>query len=130
MGGLRLNYYDLLGVPEDATYEEIRKSYRELAKKYHPDVNAAKNANYLFVQINDAYNILSNPLSREEYDRFNRYNHRVYSHKTYSDVEREESMKWKNRNNGREIIHHLLTISQIKADISKKHIQRQSVKSQ
>lgn len=93
-----MNYYDLLGISTDASYDEIRKSYLELAKRYHPDVNGAKNANYLFVQIKDAYNILSNPVLREEYNRIKGSNNRVHSQNGYSQAEPEASMRWKDRN--------------------------------
>jgi len=63
-----MNYYDLLGITPNATYEEIRKSYLDLSKKYHPDVNSAKNATFLFTQIKNAYDTLSHPVLRNEYD--------------------------------------------------------------
>ncbi len=67
------NYYEILGVPENATQEEIRKRYRELVKKYHPDINkdnpeAAKK----MAEINEAYQVLSDPKKRAQYDAMRR----------------------------------------------------------
>ncbi len=63
------NYYERLGVSEDATDEEIRKSFRRLARKYHPDVNPGdKAAESRFKEINEAHEVLSDKKKRAEYD--------------------------------------------------------------
>ncbi|HAC65064.1 MAG TPA: molecular chaperone DnaJ [Cyanothece sp. UBA12306] len=63
------NYYAILGVPKDATSEEIKKSFRKLARQYHPDVNPGdKTAEEKFKSINEAYNTLSDETKRAEYD--------------------------------------------------------------
>ena len=63
-----IDYYKILGLPKNATKEEIKKRYRELAKKYHPDVNKEENATSLMQEILEAYYILSDDEARERYD--------------------------------------------------------------
>ncbi len=65
------DYYEILGVPRTATEEEIKKAYRKLARKHHPDVNPEdKNAEEKFKKINEAYEVLSDAEKRKKYDRF------------------------------------------------------------
>jgi len=67
------NYYGILGVPEDANAQAIRKSFRELALKYHPDRNPDKaEAEACFKEINEAYGVLSDPEQRATYDQLTR----------------------------------------------------------
>lgn len=63
------DYYEMLGVPRDANAEQIRKSYRKLARQYHPDVNKKPGAEAKFKQITEAYDVLSDPEKRKRYDQ-------------------------------------------------------------
>lgn len=63
------NFYEILGIPVDATEAQIKKSYRQLSKKYHPDLSPGdKAAEAKFKEISLAYNTLSNETLRNEYD--------------------------------------------------------------
>ncbi|MBE9177036.1 molecular chaperone DnaJ [Oculatella sp. LEGE 06141] len=64
------DYYEILGVSRDADKEEIKRAYRRLARKYHPDVNKESGAEERFKEINRAYEVLSEPEMRARYDRF------------------------------------------------------------
>jgi len=65
------DYYEVLGISRNASPDEIKKAYRKMARKYHPDVNRDdENAAEKFKEINDAYEVLSDPQKREVYDRF------------------------------------------------------------
>lgn len=64
------NYYEILGVPRSASNEEIKKTFRKLARQYHPDVNPGdKAAEEKFKDINEAYDVLSDVTKRADYDR-------------------------------------------------------------
>ena len=62
--------YETLEVSPNATSDEIKKSYRRLARKYHPDINKEKDAEEKFKEINAAYEILSDEQKRKQYDQF------------------------------------------------------------
>ena len=65
------DYYEILGVAKNATEDEIKKSYRKLAMKYHPDRNPDdKNAEERFKEAKEAYEMLSDAQKRAAYDRF------------------------------------------------------------
>jgi curved DNA-binding protein len=63
------DYYAVLGVPREADQETIRRSYRKLARKYHPDLNPDSEAEDKFKELGEAYEVLSDPDKRERYDR-------------------------------------------------------------
>jgi curved DNA-binding protein len=63
------DYYEVLGVPRTSAQEEIKRSYRKLARKFHPDVNKAKDAEDRFKEINEAYEVLKDPEKRQKYDQ-------------------------------------------------------------
>ena len=66
-----IDYYKILGVSKDATEEEIKKAYRKLARKHHPDLNPNdKEANKKFQQVNEANEVLSDPDKRKKYDQY------------------------------------------------------------
>jgi len=67
---VKRDYYEILGIDRSATQEEIKRAYRRLARQYHPDVSDAPDAETRFKEINEAYQVLSDPEKRAIYDRF------------------------------------------------------------
>jgi curved DNA-binding protein len=63
------DYYETLGVPRDASNEDIRRAYRRLAREYHPDVNKDPGAEDRFKEVSEAHAVLSDPEKRAQYDR-------------------------------------------------------------
>ena len=64
------NYYDTLGVKKDASADDIKKAFRKLARKHHPDAGGDEEK---FKEINEAYEVLSNEEKRAEYDQYGQY---------------------------------------------------------
>lgn len=67
---MAIDYYKILEVNKDASDDEIKKSYRKLAMKYHPDRNKEKEAETKFKEISEAYEVLSDPQKRQHYDQY------------------------------------------------------------
>ncbi|HJJ91061.1 MAG TPA: molecular chaperone DnaJ [Methanocorpusculum sp.] len=78
------SYYDVLGVPRNATETDIKKAYRNLAKKYHPDVCKEAGAEEMFKLINEAYAVLSDESKRRQYDQLGHENFTNASKGSYS----------------------------------------------
>src|SRR5512143_1206631 len=65
------DYYDLLGISRNASEADIKKAFRKLARKYHPDVNpGSKTSEQMFKEINEAYEVLSDAKKKQQYDQF------------------------------------------------------------
>ncbi len=68
---MKKDYYDILGIPKSASDVDIKKAYKKLAMKYHPDRNKGdKNAEEKFKEVNEANQILSDSAKRKNYDQF------------------------------------------------------------
>ncbi len=64
------DFYSILEIDKGSTQDDIKKAYRKMSKKYHPDVNKESNASDKFKEISEAYDVLSNPEKRSNYDNF------------------------------------------------------------
>ena len=67
------DYYGIIGVSKDASSDEIKKAYRKLARKYHPDVSKEKGAEDKFKEIQEAYSVLKDPEKRKAYDNLGKF---------------------------------------------------------
>lgn len=67
------DYYKIMGVSEDASADDIKKAYRSLARKHHPDLNKDKDTGEKFKELGEAYEVLKDPAKREEYDQLRKY---------------------------------------------------------
>ncbi len=101
------NYYEILEVSVDSTSAEIKTAYRKLARKYHPDINKDVDAIEKFKDLTEAYEVLSNPKEREQYNIVKGYFKNEQT-KTYSQRAEEEyrETKSKNANYSSETINH------------------------
>ncbi|MDC9031915.1 molecular chaperone DnaJ [Columbia Basin potato purple top phytoplasma] len=81
---MKKDYYDVLQVSRNASEEEIKSSYRKLVKKYHPDVSKESNAAEKFKEVQEAYQVLSNPQKRSDYDNFGHQDYNDFGNQGFS----------------------------------------------
>lgn len=65
---LKYDHYKVLGIPRDATQAEVKRAYRDLVKRCHPDVNPSPKAAAIFHHVHEAYSVLNDPEARDRYD--------------------------------------------------------------
>uniref|UniRef100_A0A8C6SVU3 DnaJ (Hsp40) homolog, subfamily C, member 18 n=1 Tax=Neogobius melanostomus TaxID=47308 RepID=A0A8C6SVU3_9GOBI len=78
------DFYEILGVPKNASEEDLKRAYRKLALKFHPDKNCAPGATDAFKAIGNAYAVLSNPDKRQQYDQFGDQSTAAPQHSTHA----------------------------------------------
>lgn len=90
-----MDFYELLGIKKDATKEEIKKAYRDMVKRYHPDVNKSDEASKIIISLNEAKETLLDDDKRREYDKLlNDINHsKTYSNDSTSYSAKKEEYK-------------------------------------
>lgn len=90
-----MDFYELLGIKKDATKEEIKKAYRDMVKRYHPDVNKSDEASKIIISLNEAKEALLDDDKRCEYDKLlNDINHsKTYSNDSTSYSAKKEEYK-------------------------------------
>jgi len=89
------NYYKILGINKDANNQEIKSAYRELAKRWHPDICKEPNAHEMFIEISEAYEILVDPSKRQQYDRYFNYEQQSKG-QSYRDTQNERNRQYEN----------------------------------
>src|SRR5699024_12415472 len=68
--GTKRDYYEVIGLEKGASDDEIKKAYRKLSKKYHPDINKEADAEEKFKEVSEAYEVLSDPQKKAAYDQY------------------------------------------------------------
>lgn len=86
------NHYDILGVSPDATADEIKRAYRKLAVKYHPDKNKEPNAHEIFIKIQNAYDVLGDEKKRKVYDE------QIFGYREYQQKQNQQQRSYHNTN--------------------------------
>lgn len=94
------DYYEILGVNKNASEEEIKKAYKKLARKYHPDINKEKDAEKKFKEINEAYEVLGDKDKRKKYDALgsNWDKYQAYGDSYYQDFANFQDKSYKGSN--------------------------------
>lgn len=90
----KIDYYEILEVQKNSSLEEIKKSYKRLAKIYHPDKNIENGSDEKFKQINEAYSVLSDSQKREKYDKYG-HNFSKIDNRNYYDINEHLSNMFK-----------------------------------
>jgi DnaJ-class molecular chaperone len=83
------DYYDILGIKKDATEDDIRKAYKKLAIKFHPDKNNSKYADEAFKKVSHAFSVLSNEEKKRNYDNFGSEEGISHNHSTRFDFDED-----------------------------------------
>lgn len=92
-----INYYELLGIKKEATEQEIKSAYRQMAKKYHPDLNKNKEENKIIVSLNEAKETLLDPEKRHVYDKLlNDIEHSKQTSKNKEETYSTKTQEYKN----------------------------------
>ncbi|XP_020571855.1 chaperone protein dnaJ 20, chloroplastic-like [Phalaenopsis equestris] len=93
--------YELLGIPVSGSHDDIKRAYKQLARKYHPDVSPpdrSEEYTHRFILVQEAYEILSDPECRAQYDRYLASGlHFAFSARRQLDEELRGKSRWKNR---------------------------------
>jgi DnaJ-class molecular chaperone len=96
---MEINYYEVLGINNDANIEQINSSFRKLALKYHPDHNKEPNAEEMFIKILEAYEILKEPSKRKVYNEILNKSKNKYQGYTPNNNENEKENNFHNWQN-------------------------------